>query len=208
MPGGRIYGIQDSVAFGGRAAGYGACMALEAGNHKIGPDTGHLHVRTAREGVASRVGHDLLIAFQRWSGTITSGGNDPTEAQIEVHIELDSFEILDGTGGVVALTADNRKDITATAHRLLEVDQHGQASFASSRIKASEDGGTIEGNLTLRGRSAPVTVEVTETGPSAWHGSTTLLQSAFGIKPYRAFLGTLRLADAAQIEVTVDLAGK
>ncbi len=183
-------------------------MALEPGDHEIGPDTGHLHVRTAREGVASRVGHDLLIAFQRWSGTITSSGPDPAGAQIDVEIELDSFEILDGTGGVVALTAEDRKNITATARRLLEIDQHGRASFASSRIRASDDGGTIEGTLTLHGQSAPVTLEVTETGPSAWRGTTTLLQSAFGIKPYRAFFGALRLTDAVAIEATVDLAAK
>ena len=181
-------------------------MALAPGTYKIGPDTGHLHIRTAREGVAAKAGHDLLIAFQRWSGTITSQGDDP--AQVEIEIDMDSFDVLEGTGGVVGLTGDDRKDINATARKLLDVDRHPQANFASDRITASDSGGTIEGTLTLRGESATVTVEVAETRPSAWQGTATVLQSAFGIKPYRAFFGALRLADPVGVEVTVDLSGK
>lgn len=189
-------------------AGYGAPMALAPGTYKIGPDTGHLHIRTAREGVAAKAGHDLLIAFARWSGTVAIGGDDPKSAQVDVDVEMDSFDVLEGTGGVVALTDHDRQDITATARKLLDVDRHAQASFASNRVTAGDTGATIDGTLTLRGTSGPVTVDVAETGPSAWRGTATVLQSAFGIKPYRAFFGALRLADPVGVEVTVDLSGK
>ena len=35
-------------------------MALASGTHRIGPDNASLEVRTYREGVAAKVGHDLI----------------------------------------------------------------------------------------------------------------------------------------------------
>jgi polyisoprenoid-binding protein YceI len=208
----RISGIRDPVARKARITGYGAHMAFGPGAYQIGPGTGALHVRTAREGVAARVGHDLLIAFTRWSGTVTADGDDPATAHVEIDIEMDSFEIVEGTGGVVPLTGSDRKDITATARRLLGVDEYPHATFASTRITprggpATLDG-TLEGALTVRGVSVPVRLDVAETGPTSWRATTTVLQTAFAIKPYRAFFGALRLADPVAVEVTVDLAGK
>jgi polyisoprenoid-binding protein YceI len=183
-------------------------MPFEPGAYQIGPDTGALQVRTAREGVAARVGHDLLIAFSRWSGTVTVDGDDPATARVEIDIEMDSFEIVEGTRGVVPLTDSDRKDITATARRLLSVDGYPHARFASTRITSSGGHDTLEGTLTLRGVSVQVLLDVAETGPSAWRATTTVLQTAFGIKPYRAFFGALRLADPVAVEVAVDLARK
>jgi len=35
-----------------------------------------------------------------------------------------------------------------------------------------------------------------------------VVQSAYGIKPYTAFLGALKVRDAVLVEVTVDLTGR
>lgn len=178
-------------------------MSLASGTYRIGPDAGDLHLRTTREGVAAMVGHDLLITFRRWSGSVTVDSDDPTSARIEVEIDLGSLDVLDGTGGVAALADRDRHDITTTALRLLEVNRHPLASFTSANAGASP---RIAGTLRLRGRSAPVTLDVTATGPSAWRARATVLQSTFGIKAYRALFGALRLADPVVVEVAVDLA--
>jgi polyisoprenoid-binding protein YceI len=182
-------------------------MALAAGTYAIGSDTGSLQVRTKREGMASAVGHDLLIAFQRWSGQITVRSKLLASTHVDVTVEVGSFEILEGTGGVAVLSADDISDITETALNLLDVVGHPRATFVSSEVTASGEGGTVEGTLTIRGQSAPVTIDVVETDDQSWRGTATLLQTAFGIKPYRAFFGALRLADPVLVEVTVDLSG-
>jgi hypothetical protein len=41
-------------------------VALAAGSHKLGPDSASLQVKTSREGIAAKVGHDLVIAVTRW----------------------------------------------------------------------------------------------------------------------------------------------
>ena len=181
-------------------------MGLRPGTYDIGPQNGTLHLRTSREGLAAKVGHDLLIAFRTWSGRITIGSDDPADARLEVEIEMGSLDILEGTGGVAPLTSDDTKDILGTATKLLDVDHHPSATFTSTHISPAGTGATIEGDLTLRGVTAAVTLEVTETRESAWQVSATVVQSAFGIKAYRAFFGALKLADAVTVEVVVDLA--
>ncbi len=36
-------------------------------------------------------------------------------------------------------------------------------------------------------------------------GTTTVVQSAYGLRPYTAFLGTLKVRDAVDVEVEVDM---
>jgi hypothetical protein len=51
----------------------------------------------------------------------------------------------------------------------------------------------------------PVELTVTQPGPDRYHASGSLLQSAFGIKPYSAFLGTLKVRDEVSFEADVDM---
>ncbi len=182
-------------------------MALAAGRYLIGPDTGSLHLTTTREGVAAKVGHDLLIAMQSWSGHLGLGGSGPAGATVRVEVELDSLHIVSGSGGIAPLGADDRAEITRTALRLLDAAAHPRATFESTRVVAADGAGTLQGDLTVRGTTRPLVLEVAQTGPSAWRGTATVLQSDFGIKPYRALFGALKLADAVGIEVVVELPG-
>ena len=43
---------------------------------KCGPDNASMHVHTYREGVAAKVGHDLIIEVTRWDATV---GEDAIE---------------------------------------------------------------------------------------------------------------------------------
>ena len=43
------------------------------------------------------------------------------------------------------------------------------------------------------------------TGPDRYHATTTVVQSAHGIKPYTGFFGALRVRDAVDVDVDVDL---
>ena len=43
---------------------------------RFGPDTGSLQVHTYREGVAAKVGHDLIIEVTEWSGSDDGGTLD------------------------------------------------------------------------------------------------------------------------------------
>jgi len=84
----------------------------------------------------------------------------------------------------------------------------GEAGFASSRIiRSGSGGGAVEGTLTINGKAQPARLQVTEPGPGRYRGTATVVQSAFGIKPYVGFFGALKLRDEVGVEFEVDLAG-
>ena len=173
------------------------------GDFDIGPSTARLLVRTGREGVASKVGHDLTITFADWSGHVDLPDGDPARARVRVVVRTSSIEVLGGSGGIAPLFANDRAEITRTARRLLEVDRHPEAVFESTTATVTSTGGTLAGQVTIRGVTAPITLDVVDRGDGQWHARTSLLQSSFGIKPHRAFLGALRVADQVQIEVDI-----
>src|SRR6266567_522230 len=67
--------------------GYSGAARRIAGEHEIGPWNGHLILRTFREGVAARAGHDLVIEATRWQGTITIP--DAPDSQPRLAVEVD-----------------------------------------------------------------------------------------------------------------------
>src|SRR5690348_12742152 len=162
----------------------------------VGPEQGRVVVRTGREGLAAGVGHDLTIEATRWAADITM---DP--AAVEVRVELESLTVREGSGGAVALTDRDRADIERTMRRLLGP---GTATFRSNRVVPEADGGSIEGSLTLRGVTRPLTLTVRRAG-TRYEGHATVVQSAYGITPYRALLGALRVRDAVRVEFAVDV---
>jgi polyisoprenoid-binding protein YceI len=69
----------------------------------------------------------------------------------------------------------------------------------------SSGGGEISGTFTLRGQARPLRLQVSEAGADKYHAETQVVQSDYGIKRYTAFLGALRVRDAVDIAVDVDL---
>ncbi|MEU3862954.1 YceI family protein, partial [Streptomyces sp. NPDC028722] len=87
-------------------------MATAAGEYAIGKQVGRLLVRTARQGVAARVGHDLLIEATEWEGHVTVPADRATQpAVVSVRVDLGALKVLEGTGGVKPLSDGDRQQI-------------------------------------------------------------------------------------------------
>src|SRR5215469_1885207 len=180
-------------------------MAVQPGHHELGPDRGRIILRTFRDGLAAQAGHDLTIEATRWSGVLEVK-EDPTPADLDVHVDMGALAVLDGTGGVKPLSDRDRREIAVTARKVLGADRYPEAVFAAGTfMPAAGGGGEISGTLTLRGQARPLRMRVSQTGPDRYHAEATVLQSDYGIKPYTAFLGALRVRDAVDIAVDVDL---
>jgi polyisoprenoid-binding protein YceI len=175
-------------------------MALSAGTHRFGPDNASLQVRTYREGVAAKAGHDLIIDVTRWNATIEAAG-EPAEWTIELDVDPRSLEVREGLRGVKPLTdkdrVEIRKNIDAKVLGGLPV------RFHSSDVRLVDDGRRlmVEGELSMAGGSRPLTVQLTvEDG--AVRGRISLTQSDWGIKPYRGLMGALKVRD--EVDVVID----
>jgi len=161
-------------------------------------------LKTGRQGIAAKAGHDLTIEVTRWSAQVEVPDEETggvTAATVSAEFDLGSLEVREGTGGAKPLSDRDRGEIKKTIRGILG---DGAAAFTSSRIvRFGAGGGAIEGTLTLNGKSEPVRVQVSEPGPGRYRGTATVVQSAHGIKPYVGFFGALKLKDEVGVEFDV-----
>jgi polyisoprenoid-binding protein YceI len=176
-------------------------MALRAGRHQFGAERARIVLRTFRDGLAAQAGHDLAIEVGRWSGELTVN-DDLDPADLEVRIDMGSLIVREGSGGLKPLTDRDRREIAVTARRMLGADRHPSATFSAAKFdRAAAGGGVISGSFTLASVTRPLQLQVSETGPDHYRATTAVKQSDFGIKPYTAFLGALRVRDTVDVEI-------
>ncbi len=181
-------------------------MAVHAGRHQLGTDRGRILLHTFRDGLAAQAGHDLTIEVGRWSGALTVN-EDLSPSGLEVQVDMGSLIVREGTGGLRPLTDRDRREIAVTARKVLGAGRHPDARFVAGDFKPSGDGeGLITGTLTLAGQARPLSLQVRRTGPDRYHASAQVIQSQHGIRPYTGFLGALRVRDAVDVDIDVDLA--
>jgi polyisoprenoid-binding protein YceI len=180
-------------------------MAVVAGRHQLGPDRGRVLLRTFRDGLAAQAGHDLTIEATRWSGELDVN-DDLSPAGLEVRIDLGALVVREGTGGVKPLTDRDRREIAVTMRKVLGAGQHPEAVFTADKFRPGADGGgEMSGTFTLRGQARPLRLQVEQNGTGRYHAETQVVQSSYGIKPYTAFLGALRVRDAVDVAIELDL---
>src|SRR5512144_244146 len=160
---------------------------------------------TGRAGLGAKAGHDLTIEVTRWGGSATVDSTDLTRCSVTVNVDVDSFEVRDGSGGVKPLTDADRAEIKKTLRgKVLHTGQHPTIEFRSTRVDGSADAFTVEGDLTITGVTRPVTVHGRLTDGRA-RGSATVTQTRWGIRPYSAFFGALKVRDDVAVEFDVAL---
>ena len=146
-----------------------------------------------------------MIEATRWSGELTVG-DDLRPAGLEVRVDMGALAVRTGTGGLKPLTDRDRREIGATARKLLATDLHPEAVFSAAKFEPDADGGgVVSGTFTLRGVQRPLRLAVRESGQDRYQVTGSVVQSAYGIKPYSAFLGALKVSDAVGIEADIDL---
>ena len=163
-------------------------------------------LKTGRQGIAAKAGHDLTIEVTRWSAQVEVPDEEAggiAAATVSAEFDLGSLEVREGAGGAKPLTDRDRGEIRKTISGILG---GGTASFTSSRIvRFGASGGAIEGTFTLNGKSEPVRLQVSEPEAGRYRGTATVIQSAHGIKPYVGFFGALKLKDEVRVEFEVSI---
>jgi polyisoprenoid-binding protein YceI len=176
---------------------------LSAGVRKIGPWNGHLILRTFREGMAALAGHDLVIEATRWQGTVTIPDAPNSQPRLAVEVDLRSLEVREGHGGAKPLNDNDRREIKRTIAKLLKTGDHPQAFFESTTVQVEGDRATVDGDLTLVGVTRPLRLTAQANDDRTVIASASVQQSLWGIRPYRGFMGALKVRDPVEVEATV-----
>src|SRR5215207_933309 len=159
----------------------------------FGPENARLTVRTGRSGAAAKAGHDLLIEVTEWSGTLDPDG-DPA---VTLSADPRSLRVIEGTGGMQALDDEDRAGIEQTIDD--EVLKGAAIEFRSTRFDGLP--GRVEGELELGGARRPIGIELAGGEDGGVTGTAIVTQSDWGMKPYSALFGTLKVADEVEVRV-------
>lgn len=173
-------------------------MPIMPGTYELGPENASLRIKTKRGGAAAKAGHDLVVEVSSWQGTLEVG-QDPSQSSLTLSADSGSMEVTEGTGGVMALTDEDKVEVKKTLEA--EVLQPGEVEFNSTAVTPTDDGQRlgVTGELSMNGNVHPLHLEL-ELGPGGAVSARALLkQSDWGIEPYSGLFGTLKVRDEIEV---------
>jgi polyisoprenoid-binding protein YceI len=167
-------------------------------------NSGTCEVFTLREGVLSAVGHDLKLRATRFAIEVDA-------QSVRALFDLSSLRVVAAMRGgredPAALSARDRREIEqACAGEVLEAHKFPEATFVSSEVRATPDGWMVRGTLSLHGRTLEGEFDVRREGDRAV-ARVDLDVRRFGIKPYSAMLGALRVQPRVSVVVATPALG-
>ena len=176
-------------------------MSIEPGTYRLRPGNGTLSVRTGRTGAAAKAGHDLLLHVTAWQATLEVG-EDPAQTSIVLDADATSLRVREGTGGMQALGDDDKASIEETIDD--DVLKRQGIEFRSTAVRTAADGSriSVQGELTLVGKARPIAFDLTVDDDGKLSGSAVVKQTDWGITPYSALFGALKVSD--EVEVVID----
>jgi polyisoprenoid-binding protein YceI len=158
-------------------------------------------VFTYKAGLLSGVAHDLKLRVERFEIAIDDQG---------IHARFDASSLrvvsaqVSGKDDPRTLSERDRREIEATIVReVLDARRHPAIDFRSSAVAATVAPAEmqIDGTLSIRGRERPFSLLARRQGDRAVV-EAVIHQPDFGIRPYTAMLGALRIKPDVAVRVT------
>jgi polyisoprenoid-binding protein YceI len=177
-------------------------VSTQTGTYKLGPGDGTLSVRTGRTGAAAKAGHDLLIDVTAWEATLTVG-DDPAATSIELEADATSLRVREGKGGMQSLGDDDKANIQQTIDD--DVLKRRAIAFRSTSVTGGDGGLSVQGELTLAGTTRPLAFDLDVGEDGRLSAVAVVKQSDWGMKPYSALFGALKVADDVRVEIDAGL---
>lgn len=161
-------------------------------------------ISVKREGLLSAAGHDLELGVADYAIEIVESGQqiDGTFAARSVYV----IGAVDRNGQLRPDTPSAPDKATIDRHvaeDVLETERYPTIEFHSDRIDALGGGAyRVEGRLRLHGRERPLRFDVASRGDRLV-ADIVLNQTDFGIRPFRAFAGALRIQPELRVHIAL-----
>jgi len=171
--------------------------ATQLDRFHLSPELSTFTVQAFSEGLLSAFGHDPLIAIKDFSGEVRFTPGTFEHASMEIRINADSLSL------ATEVKEKDRQDLERTMRdEVLETAKYPEVVFQSNNIAVSKltqgrSRARVIGERTLHGvtrKNSWVSAEAT-VGENSLRaqGNFSLKQTDFGIKPYSAAGGTIKL---------------
>jgi polyisoprenoid-binding protein YceI len=150
--------------------------------------------------MAQKAGHDLIIEVRQWQAEVEVAPDGMPKA-VALEVDSQSLNVLEGRRGVKPLTDKDRTEIRSNIDE--KVLRGQPITFKSNTADLAAGRLTVGGDLTIVGSTRPATFQIQVTEDGHLTGTLPVKQSDWGIKPYRAFMGALKVRD--EVEVVLDV---
>ena len=163
---------------------------------------------------AAALGLLLLLAGPSWSGTlaVTPSGFLRVEGDSSLHKWISTATVVRLTSGG---TANQEVRIPVSGLRSGEagMDKNTRAAMKAAEFPdivfrmTKYEAGKLDGELTIAGRTRPVTLDVELEGRRV-RGAYALKMSDYGIKPPSLMLGAIKVRDAVTVRFDLQFPGE
>lgn len=165
----------------------------------------NIHVFTFKAGLLARVAHDLRLHVQRHALSLQAG-------KLRGHCDAASLEVegamtAHGLDRDTLRDSDKRQILETVRTEILQSERHPRIEVEAD--VSSDAAGTkiaIQGSLRLRDQARPFRLELERRGDRL-EGAFELIPSEFGIPPYKALAGAIKLQDRVRVQVELPLEG-
>jgi polyisoprenoid-binding protein YceI len=161
---------------------------------------GTIHVFTYKEGMLSRLAHDLRLSLKKWKlvveGREVHGYFDPKSLEVDGVVKGQRID-------TKILTPKDLSDIAENIEKhVLKTARHPEITYEGRLVAVKAGKLTIRGKLMLVGRAGPLELNLERVGDKLV-GQATILQTRWGIVPFKAALGSIKIKN--DVGVRVDL---
>ncbi len=169
--------------------------------YKIDSAKSRIEIHVAKDGFLKAFGHDHLISATKFSGEVKVNTAKMEDSAVSFSADSAALKVIDP-----GESEKDRNEVQATmlGTQVLDVARFPQIDFSSTAVKVSSSSGgkfelQVTGILTLHGTQKPITlpahVQIADDGALACDTEISFLQSEFGITPYKAAGGAVRVKD-------------
>ena len=151
-------------------------VGVSAQQRNIDTQKSTLTIHVGKAGLFSGLGHEHEVSAPIHSGTADTG----THPAVEIHVDARKLRVIDKDE-----SEKDRAEVqnTMLGPEVLDSEHYQEIVFKSTGAESTGEGRwTLRGNLTLRGQTRPVIVQVT-LKDGRYTGEATVKQTDFGIKP-------------------------
>src|ERR1700719_3918598 len=151
-------------------------LGVSAQQHNVDTQKSTLTIHVGKTGAFSAFGHEHEVRAPIHSGTADTGSHPA----VEIHVNAPELRVI-GKDDSEKDRAEVQK--TMLGPEVLDSEHHQEIVFKSTGAEPAGPGSwTLRGNLTLRGQTRPVTMQVTLKN-GRYSGEPAVKQTDFGIKP-------------------------
>jgi polyisoprenoid-binding protein YceI len=176
--------------------------------YTIVPSESAFQVFVGKAGLFSAFAHDHDIGVKSFSGRVVVPEAGASGGSLELEVDATSLEVLDAKTS----EEDKKKIFNSMHNEVLESSKHPKITFKSVSVSDIKQTGAdaysfvVNGDLTFRGVTkriaVPVAVTITPQQLRAT-GKYSLKQTDFGIKPYSAAGGTIKVKNEVVVNFSI-----